>query len=65
MTRQDPGWLCGGLFHKGSWLSPLVALKLVFLGSPLQEPGLPGLDWFTDLSLAKISSLAFTGCAVK
>lgn len=46
-------------------LSPLVALKLVFLGSPLQEPGLPGLGQFTDLSLAKTLSLASSGCAVK
>lgn len=52
-------------FHKGSWLSLLVALKLVFLGSPLQEPGLPELGQFTDLSLAKTLSLASSGCAVK
>lgn len=52
MTQQDLGQLCGGPFHEGSWLSPLVALKLVFLESPLQEPGLPGLGQFTDLSSA-------------
>lgn len=52
MTHQDPGRLCGGPFHEGSWLSPLVALKLVFLERPFQEPGLPGLGQFTDLSLA-------------
>lgn len=41
------------------------ALKLVFLESPLQEPGLPGLGQFTDLSAWHPVAVLSTGQRVR